>query len=37
MPKINGMEAAKMIRKFDKTIPVIALTTVELDEWHNQI
>ncbi len=37
MPKINGMEAAKMIRKLDKKTPIIALTAVELDEMRNQI
>ncbi|SDE65590.1 Signal transduction histidine kinase [Pricia antarctica] len=37
MPKINGMEAAKMILKIDKTIPIIALTAVELDEMRNDI
>ena len=37
MPKINGIEAAIMIRKFDKHIPIIALTAVELDEMRAEI
>lgn len=37
MPKINGMEAAIMIREFDKNIPIIALTAVELDEMRLEI
>ena len=37
MPEINGMEAAIMIRKFDKNIPIIALTAVELDEMRAEI
>ncbi len=37
MPKINGMEAAKMIRKFDVNVPIIALTAVELDEMRTEI
>ncbi|WP_339710326.1 ATP-binding protein [uncultured Kriegella sp.] len=37
MPKINGMEAAVMIREFDKNIPIIALTAVELDEMRVEI
>jgi len=37
MPKINGMEAAKMIRERDKKIPIIALTAVELDEMRDAI
>lgn len=37
MPKINGMEAAILIRKFDKKVPIIALTAVELDEMRDEI
>ncbi|CAM3480503.1 response regulator [Zobellia roscoffensis] len=37
MPNINGMEATKMIRKFNKDIPIIALTAVELDEGRKEI
>ncbi|MUH36371.1 response regulator [Zobellia amurskyensis] len=37
MPNINGMEASMMIRKFNKTIPIIALTAVELDEGRKEI
>ena len=37
MPETNGMEAAIMIRKFDKNIPIIALTAVELDEMRSEI
>ena len=32
MPGISGIEATKEIRKFDKEIPIIALTAVTLDE-----
>ena len=37
MPKINGMQAAKMIRELDIKIPIIALTAVELDEMRDAI
>ncbi|WP_276167203.1 tetratricopeptide repeat-containing hybrid sensor histidine kinase/response regulator [Zobellia alginiliquefaciens] len=37
MPNINGMEATKMIRQFNKDIPIIALTAVELDEGRKEI
>lgn len=37
MPNINGMEASIMIREFDKNIPIIALTAVELDEGREEI
>jgi len=32
MPVKNGIEASKEIRKFNKTIPIIALTAVEIEE-----
>ncbi|MEZ4778395.1 MAG: ATP-binding protein [Flavobacteriaceae bacterium] len=32
MPGISGIEATQEIRKFDKTLPVIALTAVTIDE-----
>ncbi|MBQ4914827.1 response regulator [Maribacter sp. MMG018] len=37
MPKMNGMEAAKKIREFNKEVPIIALTAVELDENKTEI
>lgn len=37
MPKMNGMEAAQEIRKFNKEVPIIALTAVELDENKTEI
>ena len=37
MPDTNGIEAAILIRKFDKNIPIIALTAVELDEIREEI
>lgn len=37
MPKMNGMEAAMMIRDFDKDIRIIALTAVELEEMREEI
>ncbi|MBU2946019.1 tetratricopeptide repeat-containing hybrid sensor histidine kinase/response regulator [Zobellia uliginosa] len=37
MPNINGMEATRMIREYDKEIPIIALTAVELDEGRKEI
>lgn len=37
MPETNGIEAAILIRKFDKNIPIIALTAVELDEIREEI
>ena len=37
MPNINGMEATMMIRKFNKNIPIIALTAVELEEGTQEI
>lgn len=32
MPGISGIEATKMIREFDKVIPIVALTAVTLDD-----
>ncbi|WP_130285893.1 tetratricopeptide repeat-containing hybrid sensor histidine kinase/response regulator [Aquimarina brevivitae] len=32
MPGISGIEATRLIREFDKEIPIIALTAVTLDE-----
>ncbi|WP_072991133.1 tetratricopeptide repeat-containing hybrid sensor histidine kinase/response regulator [Pseudozobellia thermophila] len=37
MPKMNGMEASKHIRKFNKEVPIIALTAVELEENRIEI
>ena len=37
MPVKNGIEASKEIRKFNKTIPIIALTAVEIEEMRNNI
>ncbi len=37
MPIKNGIEASKEIRKFNKTIPIIALTAVEIEELRNNI
>ncbi|WP_209399842.1 response regulator [Pseudozobellia sp. WGM2] len=37
MPKMNGTEAARHIRKFNKDLPIIALTAVELDENKTEI
>jgi len=37
MPETNGIEAAKLIRKFDQNIPIVALTAVELDEMREKI
>jgi CheY-like chemotaxis protein len=32
MPGISGEEATRQIRKFDKNIPIIALTAISLDD-----
>ncbi len=37
MPGISGLEATKRIRKFNKDIPVIALTAMEIDEIRGEI
>mgnify|MGYP005991699915 CR=1 FL=1 len=37
MPKKDGVEATKDIRKFDTDIPIIALTAVEIDEIRHKI
>jgi len=37
MPVKNGIEASTEIRKYNKTIPIIALTAVEIEEIRYQI
>lgn len=37
MPVKNGIEASKEIRAFNKSIPIIALTAVEIEEMKNNI
>lgn len=37
MPGISGMETTQLIREFNKTVPVIALTAVEVDEMREEI
>ncbi|MEM6685279.1 MAG: response regulator, partial [Bacteroidota bacterium] len=37
MPVKNGIEATKHIRQFNTTIPIIALTAVDIEEQKNQI
>ena len=37
MPGMGGIEATKKIRKFNKEIPIIALTAVEVDEMRKKI
>ena len=37
MPVKNGIEASKEIRVFNSTIPIIALTAVEIEELRNNI
>ncbi len=36
MPYLNGAEATKRIRKFDKTTPIVALTASELSEVQEE-
>ncbi|MDE6779857.1 MAG: response regulator [Ruminococcus sp.] len=37
MPEINGYEATRLIRKFDRTVPVIALTADDISEIEGKI
>ncbi|HET8885341.1 MAG TPA: response regulator [Salinimicrobium sp.] len=37
MPNINGLEATRTIRGFNKDLPIIALTAVEIEEMSEQI
>ena len=37
MPGISGLEATKKIREFNKDIPIIALTAMEIDEIREEI
>ncbi|MEL6811430.1 MAG: response regulator [Bacteroidota bacterium] len=37
MPKMNGVNACIEIRKFNTTLPIIALTAVEVEEVRNEI
>lgn len=37
MPGLNGMETTMEVRKFNKDIPIIALTAVEIDEMRQEI
>ncbi|WP_299675562.1 response regulator [uncultured Dokdonia sp.] len=37
MPKVDGVEATKAIRKFNAEVPIVALTAVELDEMRATI
>jgi two-component system, sensor histidine kinase len=37
MPVMNGMDASTTIRKFNKTLPIIALTAVEVEEIRYSI
>lgn len=37
MPKVDGVEATRQIRTFNKEIPIVALTAVELDEMRAAI
>lgn len=37
MPGMDGMQATREIRKFNREIPIIALTAVEIDEMREEI
>jgi len=37
MPGITGLEATQRIREFNKDIPIIALTAMEIDEIREEI
>ncbi|WP_010229267.1 tetratricopeptide repeat-containing hybrid sensor histidine kinase/response regulator [Gillisia marina] len=37
MPGISGLEATKRIREFNKNLPIIALTAMEIDEIREEI
>ena len=37
MPVLNGLEATQQIRVFDKDIPIIALTAVEVEDLRYEI
>ncbi|TDN89250.1 signal transduction histidine kinase [Salegentibacter sp. 24] len=37
MPGINGMETTRRIRVFNKHVPIVALTAVEIEEVRNEI
>ncbi|WP_289023182.1 response regulator [uncultured Salegentibacter sp.] len=37
MPGINGMETTERIREFNKLVPIVALTAVEIEEVRNEI
>ena len=37
MPVLNGLEATKKIRMFNSTIPIVALTAVEVEDLRFEI
>jgi signal transduction histidine kinase/CheY-like chemotaxis protein len=37
MPVLDGLNATKKIREFNKTVPIVALTAVEIEEMRDQI
>ena len=37
MPGISGLEACRQIREFDKKLPIVALTAVEVEEIREEI